>query len=358
MIRTKVSQTIKHKNIFSEEYNKDKKEAFEELEDYIYGKNIIQEKLKEIHSNIEKIGQLCDMKKKSSYDEYNCVLNHNKRKLNEELNRYKEQLINVIKNASREEEIKKLQEDYMQKKIRAFKSNKNLEQLNQTMIEYENNINSLKQDFTFLEKEIKNSEDYNKFLKNKLKELEEEQKLKQSGYFNINNSIPSTVSLGKTNRQNSIINKEKSIFGQSDSKKNNSNQQNLDDADKLRNYFNKTENMIKQKLFMEEKKQKEKNLSLNSMNNFKNQIQEVFRNKIKLYEDKQVSQITEKVSNQEIFFNKSKDSKDVSFTRSQINELKNKSLFTKLNNFDKKEIVKSFLEDIDIKRIIYHYLYD
>lgn len=68
--------------------------------------------------------------------------------------------------------------------------------------------------------------------------------------------------------------------------------------------------------------------------------------------------MTEKVSNQEIFFNNNNDSKEATFMRSQINELKNKSLFSKLNNFDKKEIVKSFLEDIDIKRIIYSYLYD
>ena len=116
--------------------------------------------------------------------------------------------------------------------------------------------------------------------------------------------------------------------------------------------------MIKQKLFIEDKKYREKNFNYNSMMNFNNPIIEIFRNKIKLYEDKQVSQITEKVSNQEIFFNKSKDSKEATFTRSQINELKNKSLFTKLNNFDKKEVVKSFLEDEETKKIIYSYLYD
>ena len=94
------------------------------------------------------------------------------------------------------------------------------------------------------------------------------------------------------------------------------------------------------------------------MMNFKNYIIEIFRNKIKIYEEKKVSELTEKVSNQDIFFNKSKESKDSTFTRSQIKELKNKSLFTKLNNLDKKEIVKSFLEDIEIKRTIYSYLYD
>ena len=116
--------------------------------------------------------------------------------------------------------------------------------------------------------------------------------------------------------------------------------------------------MIKQKLYLEEKKQREKEMNYNSLVNFKNNVQDIFRNKIKSYENKQFNMMTEKVSNQEIFFNKSNDNKETSFTRSQIYELKNKSLFTKLNNFDKKEIVKSILEDIEIKKIIYSYLYD
>ena len=352
---------VKHKNIFSDAFNKENEEAYEKLDDYIYGKEILEEKLKDIHTNIEKIGKLCDRKKKDSYEEYNCVLNFNKNKLNEDLNKYRNRLMDILKNSSREEDIRKLQEDFMSKKIKVFNTNKNLEKMNKILYDHENKINSLKQDYLFLDKEIKNSEEYNKYLKNKLKELEDDQKFKQSSYVNINNSSPSTVSLGITNRQVSVMNKEKSTFGQSESKKIKSTEKDgMDDADKLRNYFNKNEIMIKQKLFLEEKKQKEKNFSYNSMMNFKykNPILEIFRNKIKIYEDKQVSQITEKVSNQEIFFNKSKDSKDATFTRSQINELKSKSLFTKLNNYDKKEVVKSFLEDIETKRIIYSYLYE
>jgi hypothetical protein len=249
----------------------------------------------------------------------------------------------------------------MVKKLKVFDSNKSLEKLNKYLFEQENKLNALKQDYIFLDKEINNSEEYNKYLKNKLKDLEEDQKFKQSAYLNVNNSSPSTFSLGLTNRQISVINKEKSTFGQSQEKRNS--EQSISgtedaNANKLRNYFNKNENMIRQKLYLEEKKQKEKEANYNSLANFKNSVQDILRNKIKSYENKQFNMMTEKVSNQEIFFNKSTDIKDASFTRSQINELKNKSLFTKLNNFDKKEIVKSFLEDIEIKRIIYSYLYD
>ena len=360
MIRMKNSQNVvKHKNIFSDAFNKQKEDTFYKLEDYIAGKETIEEKLKEIHANIEKIGRLCDKKKKTSFEEYNSVMNFNKNKLNEDLNKYKAKLMSMLKNSSREDDIRRLQEDFMVKKLKVFDSNKSLEKLNKILFEQENKLNALKQDYIFLDKEINNSEEYNKYLKNKLKDLEEDQKFKQSAYLNVNNSSPSTFSLGLTNRQISVINKEKSTFGQ---EKKNSEQSisGTDDenANKLRNYFNKNENMIRQKLNLEEKKQKEKEINYNSLANFKNNVQDIFRNKIKSYENKQFNMMTEKVSNQEIFFNKSIDNKDATFTRSQINELKNKSLFTKLNNYDKKEIVKSFLEDIEIKRIIYSYLYD
>lgn len=362
MIRMKNSQNVdRHKNIFSDAFKKQKEDTFYKLDDYIVGKEAIEEKLKEIHTNIERIGRLCDKKKKTSYEEYNCVMNFNKNKLNEDLNKYKAKLMNMLKNSSREDDIRRLQEDFMVKKLKVFDSNKSLEKLNKILFEQENKLNSLKQDYIFLDKEISNSEEYNKYLKNKLKDLEEDQKFKQSAYLNINNSSPSTFSLGLTNRQISVINKEKSTFGQSQEKRNSEQSvSGIDDANanKLRNYFNKNENMIKQKLELEERKQKEKEINFNSLSNFKNDVQDILRKKIKMYENKLYNMITEKVSNQEIFFNKSVDNKEATFNRSQINELKNKSLFTKLNNFDKKEIVKSFLEDVEIKRIIYSYLYD
>ena len=360
MLRMKNSQNgVRHKNIFSDAFSKQKEESYYHLEDYIVGKEAIEEKLKEIHSNIERIGKLCDRKKKTSSEEYSCVMNFNKNKLNEDLIKYKERLMGMLKNSSREDDIRKLQEDFMVKKLKVFDSNKNIEKLNKILFQHENKLNALKQDYIFLDKEISNSEEYNKYLKNKLKDLEEDQKFKHSVYLNVNNSSPSTFSLGLTNRQISVINREKSTFGQSQEKRN-SEQSISDDANanKLRNYFSKNENMIKQKLYLEEKKKKEKEINYNSLSNFKNNVQDILRHKIKEYENKQFNLMTEKVSNQEIFFNKSKDFKEATFNRSQINELKNKSLFSKLNNFDKKEIIKSFLEDIEIKKIIYSYLYD
>ena len=69
MLRLKNSQNgVKHKNIFSDAFSKQKEEPYYHLEDYIIGKETIEEKLKEIHSNIERIGRLCDRKKKNSYE--------------------------------------------------------------------------------------------------------------------------------------------------------------------------------------------------------------------------------------------------------------------------------------------------
>ena len=125
MIRMKNSQNVdRHKNIFSDAFKKQKEDTFYKLDDYIVGKEAIEEKLKEIHINIERIGRLCDKKKKTSYEEYNCVMNFNKNKLNEDLNKYKAKLMNMLKNSSREDDIRRLQEDFMVKKLKVFDSNK------------------------------------------------------------------------------------------------------------------------------------------------------------------------------------------------------------------------------------------
>ena len=261
MLRMKNSQNgVRHKNIFSDAFSKQKEESYYHLEDYIVGKEAIEEKLKEIHSNIERIGKLCDRKKKTSSEEYSCVMNFNKNKLNEDLIKYKERLMGMLKNSSREDDIRKLQEDFMVKKLKVFDSNKSIEKLNKILFQHENKLNALKQDYIFLDKEISNSEEYNKYLKNKLKDLEEDQKFKHSVYLNVNNSSPSTFSLGLTNRQISVINIEKSTFGHSQEKRN-SEQSISDDANanKLRNYFSKNENMIRQKLYLEEKKERKRN---------------------------------------------------------------------------------------------------
>ena len=60
----------------------------------------------------------------------------------------------------------------------------------------------------------------------------------------------------------------------------------MDDADRLRMYFDKNENMIRQKLIMEEKKEKNKSKSYNYMKGFKNPILDIFKPKVKMYEEK------------------------------------------------------------------------
>ena len=58
---------VKRKNIFSNAFNKDNEEGFDKLDDYIYGKDILEEKLKDIYTNIEKIGNFKFKKRNSLF---------------------------------------------------------------------------------------------------------------------------------------------------------------------------------------------------------------------------------------------------------------------------------------------------
>ena len=112
---------------------------------------------------------------------------------------------------------------------------------------------------------------------------------------------------------------------------------------------------------MEDKILKEKYNKLRSLQNFRNQVQDIMRSKIKLYQTNQVNQMTEKVTNREIFFSLN-DSKDIAKNRlikKNLTTLKNKSEDNnKLNCKDKKEIMKMMLEDEEMKKIIFGYLFE
>ena len=128
---------------------------------------------------------------------------------------------------------------------------------------------------------------------------------------------------------------------------------------KLEQYFNKNEEMIRQKLNNEEKKQSEKFKTYQFMKNFKNPIFEKLGSKIKEYQTNQETQMLKKVSSQEIFFNNyNYDIKEGTITKNQFTSFKNKSLEQKLNRKDMRDIMKSFLDDSVIKHLIYSALYE
>ena len=339
------SQNIrKHKNIFSvsKNENNSKQDENYNLEDYIFGKENIEKKLKEIGANIEVIGKLCDRKKKRSYEEYNSVLNSNKAMIEEELSKIRFKLVDALKNSTSEDLLKKLQKDFTTKKNQVYDTDKDLQVQYKILNEYEHKINKLKEENKFLIQEIQNSQDYHNYLLTRLKECQENQRSKNNSEVNIFDSHKS-MGLEKNALENSMsfINTRKY------------------EIMKLEQYFNKNEEMIRQKLNNEEKKQSEKFKTFQSLKNFKNPIIEKLGSKIKEYQTNQETQMLKKVSSQEIFFNNyNYDIKEGTITKNQFTSFKNKSLEQKLNRKDMRDIMKSFLDDSVIKHLIYSALYE
>lgn len=318
---------------------KDNKEDQIKIDDYVHGKELIEKKLREINENIEVIGKICDRKKQRSYEEYNNVLNSNKAMIEEELSKIRFKLVDALKNSTREDLLKKLQRDFTAKKSQVYDTDREIQNKTKILYDYEHKINKLKEENRFLNQEIKNSHEYQLYLQNKKRELDEITKNRQNSFTNIDTSIQANPN----NKSQNINNNDRK-----------------GETEKLKKYFEKNEEMIKNKLNLEDRIQKEKYTKYKSLTNFKNPVQEILRNKIKKYQINQVNQITEKVTNQEIFFNlnESKDYSKSRLSQSNLTTLKNKNNEKKLSNKDKKEIVKMFLEDEEMKQIIFTFLYE
>jgi len=150
---------------------------------------------------------------------------------------------------------------------------------NNTLYVLENKVNIVKEENEYLNKEINNSEIYNNYLKLKLKELEE---------GNMSNIMDSKTKNELTFNNTSMVktpgssrNKEKEI-------------------EKLDFYFKRNEEILKQKIFNEEKQIKDKYTKFKAMESFKNPVLTNLNTKVKDY---QFNNMNSKVSNQEIFFN-------------------------------------------------------
>ena len=158
MIRSKNSKYshLKGKNIFdhrAKETNKLEENLY--VEDFISNKDQIVSKIREINSNIEVLGKLCDRKKQRSFEEYSSVLNSNKAVIEEELNKIRFKLVDALKNSTREDLLKKLQKDFTDKKNLVYDTDKDLQRNNKLLYEYEHKHNKLKEENKFLNQEIK-----------------------------------------------------------------------------------------------------------------------------------------------------------------------------------------------------------
>ena len=153
---SKYSHLKGQKNIFdhtSKETNKLEENLY--VEDFISNKDQIVSKIREINSNIEVLGKLCDRKKQRSFEEYSSVLNSNKAAIEEELNKIRFKLVDALKNSTREDLLKKLQKDFTDKKNLVYDTDKDLQKNNKLLYEYEHKHNKLKEENKFLNQEIK-----------------------------------------------------------------------------------------------------------------------------------------------------------------------------------------------------------
>lgn len=257
------------------------------LGDYIHGKEMLEKQLKEIDSNIEEIGRLCDRKKQRSYEEYNNVLNSNKALIEEDLSKVRFRLVEAYKKSTKEDVLRNLQKEFTNKKNEVFDTDKEIQSKNRILGEYENKINQLKEENKFLNQEIKNSNEYSFYLHARITELEE----------------PNIVKVNTIAVNNSIFNQNANNCSVDNKEISNCDNNNTKDIQKLEKYFSITEETLNQKLMFEERLQKEKYAKYKNLSNFKNPIQEILKVKMKEHQVNQVNQLTEKVSNQEIFFN-------------------------------------------------------
>ena len=313
------------------------------IDDFVHNKDILEKKLQEINDNIEVIGQICDRKKQRSYEEYSSVLKSNKALIEEELSKVRFKLVDALKNSTREDLLKKLQKDFSNKKNQVYDTDKDIQNQNKILYSYEHKLNKLKEEKRFLNQELKMSNESNLYLKAKFQELEEAQKNKYSDLNIINID---------TNEQQ-VINTKSQVIGDANTSIEIANQKE-NDIKKLQNYFAKHELMLQNKLLFEEKAQKDKQFKYKSLMNFKNQIQAVMRNKIKEHQQNQIMKNSDKISNQEVFFNGKANSK-MKLSSSNIYSVR--SRVSELGLKDKREIVKMFLDNEEIKHYIFTILY-
>jgi hypothetical protein len=108
-----------------------------------------------------------------------------------------------------------------------------------------------------------------------------------------------------------------------------------------------------------EKKLRDKYEELKILESFSNPINQILVQKIKDY---QINVLNSKISNQDVFFNNEKETKKVFLVLIKFNKSNKNKSFTisdnNLNKNDKKEIIKSFLEDEEVKKYIYEMLYE
>jgi hypothetical protein len=259
-----INSSIKYKTNERDELN---------LDNLLLGnRDELEDKLQKIEDRIDEIGKLCDSKKQRSYEDCLKVIKTNKSKEQDILSRLNFDLLETIKQNTKEDYLNGLKKEVAVMKSQVDQKDKELAVNNTKLYTVENKINYLKDEKNYLKKELKNSKTYNLYLRSRLKELE------TAPHKDDSNQRERPLDITKPNLEVPT---------------------NIEVSEKLELYLKRNENILLNKITGEEKLYQDRISTLKSLETFNNPILEILASKLKEY---QMNTAQAKISNEDVFF--------------------------------------------------------
>ena len=381
--------------------------SFKDIAKYLDGQmqDSIKKQLEGIDEEVENLGKVCDNIYKKSYEEYKSILDKERKDLDNDVKQYisnlKDNLIGLRNRINYDYKGK-----YREINTKLNKLVEELKSSTKKSVKLQYKIDNLKEDCSFYEKQIDSMKDMNLYLKYKLKlflgdiEDDEESKSKESQNNEINKDINNNNNINNNSNEyignNNLDNKNVIQKNNNDDKTTDKEEGVNDDDDKLyitatKNLYNSSKNKTKNefdevgylnsKLDLEELQllnyihhEKEKNSKLSNIYNTlflktKNQYFSYLNDLI----DEQKTINTSK-SLEKNYFNESSLTNNNLFLPSIYNTsltISNSEAYNKRKNFytsenpgpgyisrkGNKEIILTFLEDLEVKKAIYKLMY-
>lgn len=361
-------------------------------------KDELEKRLEDIHTQIEMVGKVCDVKMAQSYEEYHNSIKSSKAQLWDDLTKLNFKLIEFKKQNTKEDFVNKLKSDLKNITEQVHQKDKELSANTKILTDLETKVSEMKEEKSFLSQEIKHSNYYNNYLKSKLKEIEDadskdlyeewiktSEKNDKENNSNIKNKNTSLIpdlqsrnfiknnkilkNINDTNNSNSGNNlNNNNYLGNSSFEEEDLEEDNIEKAEKLEYYIDKNLDIMNNKLYELEKKINNKYKNLSVLEKFNNPILQLLNEKAKAQIESLQVKKNNKLTSKEVFFKDSKYSTQKSISiktaaelKDNINENNNSGCIDigkeVLHRREKREIVKEFISDEVIKRMIYDILY-
>ena len=318
----------------------------------------LHKKLDKINEQIEDVGKLCDNKKKKSYEEYKEVLNYERQELNKGI----KDLINQLK-LKLKEYHEKVNFNYKGKfKEENIKLNNMIKSLDKNISYYnqiQNKFDEFEEDNNFFEKQLENVRDMNYYLKYKLKILTEKDK-KENEEKNINSSMLNNISSDYSNISLNKNNEEKNLLITTTGNSYKKTKEYLNIKEQIEKDLKFKMNFIIERIkkdISNTKKENDKLINYYREINYKNN--NIYMKNLKEIINDVKSNFNTEDSKElpEIYQNNYSNyySGNNSSTNYLSKSLSNYGFMDKLN---KKEIMLKYLENEQVKKFIYKYIYE